>query len=1436
MKVTSHTTEIQTLIADINNLLAHKGNRLSKILSSQGSEPRQVLERTRDFLIRLGESEDIAGSAENQSEQQPQISPLLARFVDQTHPLSLPQQNQPNQQEGTFVDPTQPKSAFSALFMPLQVELQALLQERATLVQEIRQLEQRRLQNYSLAQQLATQEKIISEFLQVLMSRLTSTLTPHKAESTANSPVQSFFTIDASSSSEASKKGNTELGFSSTPSLPESPDQVERLTRLAKELDQQLLGLDGTVNVVFEALQRNIYTYHESLSQALARMHSKGVQGEQLIASWINNLMEQLQQQKQDHNPSTLNVENETSPVTAFSATTADTLDPRVPFNSESHQSASHSLEVTQVNTNSTLANNYEETGFEALEQPSTTSNLDAMFLQLNQDTQNPAANVVELHQGNSELVGDEVDQLYASLFGTDNLTDSSLEVGATDEVTDATNESSVDTTAAPSTAEPAIMPAAEVVAPLVTDEVTDATNESSVDTTSAPSTAEPAMVPAAEVVAPPVTDEVTATSESSVATTAAPSSPHLYGRGNPAPTHSPLPDATVVMPDPWFDEPDAGLLDLRDANTQDNSVKATGELSDLYNTLISWENTERRSVGNIATTNFFEEPASTDTITALSDLLVSEQLLEVPSSDSAPASSEVTLRDVVTAPSQTSSVIINSRSLEPSSDNYIPASPQENLLAQEDSPTTAVADISLEEEQLRQLEQDLANFDAAINFQLQAVTSLENQETTENTLTSLEVPQQVDAKLNLNTTGELVAEAEKKKEVTIESQVGSLLSISNSIESTESLNTLGSVWYLGIDLGTTGISAALLNRSTTEVYPLYWSTENQPEATSIKRSFRLPAEVYLPTASVSYSETESTEAIEQKEPAAVAEEKVPDNLATTYAPPLSTPAPTHNLFSAQLKPYLQVALPYKSERQKWEPVLQLNEFSTVPLVWVVRSLSKLLLTLKSDANSTTLGLTAAAVGLSQQSFYSIINNIAGVICTCPSNWSEQYRFNVREALLISKLVQHPQQVFFVEEAIASLLSELDGANGEAVKLNTQAGCRPASTSDHLIVGSTLVINIGAACTEMALVDLPENLEDLTHSDFMLHGFAYAGKGIEQDIICQLLFSPKWRQSRIEGDSKSSTSKPWHWQPAIPGLDQMRLSSLQWEELSLPRPGEPDPIARTHLQQRLESSVLGKAMVDAAIALKLILQHQDSFTLELADHSWMLQRRDLESQVFVPFVRRLNRELNRLLVAKGIPTEAINQAILTGGVASIGAVSRWLRQKLPNAKIIQDLYLGENGAPTCSRVAYGLAMLPLHPQVLEVPRQQYTDYFLFTELLRLLPARALSFDEVLELFENRGINTRNCQQRLLAFLEGELPTGLIPSNLDSCWLAESANENSEYQAITAAPLFEKQGSLTYRPNLQQLQSLCRYLDTIKASTQQSLEEPYTVNFAVGVVN
>ncbi|NMG05348.1 hypothetical protein [Brasilonema sp. UFV-L1] len=1481
--MTSRPAETQQLIAEIDRLLTNK--RLPRLFSNQGSELRQILQRIRDFLVNLSETQ-----AQTQQEQQSQQSSLSTQVIEQEeeHHQSSAQQNQLQQQENTDVVVQQENHPFAAVLLPLQEEIKTLLQERSNLVEEIRQLEQKRLHNYSLAQQLANQEQMISEFLQVLRSRIVPDLTPQATEEAAASSQMLYWP--------SSDHNHTEPAISGTLPVVESPEQVERLSRLAKDLDQKLLALDGTVNVVFEALQRNIHTYDESLSQALARMHSKGVQGEQLLASFINNLMQQLQQQTSINEASIQNAKDERLQL------------------EESEQFASELPQLKQNN---------QAVSLETQQENANASDLDAVLSEDRQDAQSSVETPESsTQQYSSPLVHDEVDQLYASLFGVEvtdvtkdkvtdftdeffeeptvttsvesELTEDKLSTPTSIEITDDLFEESTAITPAQSELtedklstltsieitddlfeeSTAITPAQSEVTDVTklselditevttaidkffdgeqttttsevkTDNDTDVTAvttykvtnviddsfeeptlSSSINTSPATTTEQPQSEFLYEVTfeAPQVsTEKVTDVTTSSSVSNLSETSP------NAATNQAQQVDFLAEIPDPWLEETQADVVESsrQDAEETQSVLLETKEQSSIpqENTLTELPPVEEynQAVSSDTTNSLY--PASENTITALTELLTDTNPEQSLAAITAPATSETVETPQKTTVAEDSAGEIQNIDVEESLDRNIPASPQENLLSQEENQSAQIVDISLEEALLQQLEEDLASFDGEINALLQPLTKSENQEQA----------QQLEISPNSNT---IETQAELEKNTPEEKLEGSSVSISGSIDNPDvSQNARKSIWYLGIDLGTTGISAALLNRSTTEVYPLYWEAQTQSEESSLKQSFRLPAEVYLPTASVSAGETESSDVQEeQTAPAAVAKEKVPENMATDSISSQSG-ASGNNLFSAQLKPYMQVALPYKNEQQKWEPVLQLNDFSTVPLVWVVRSLSKLLLTLMEDRNSTTLSLTTAAVGLEPETFSDIIRDLTGVICTCPSNWSEQYRFNIREAILISKLVQHPQQVFFVEEGIACLLCELDGAEGEIVKIRGRQGTHSARSSERPLVGNTFVLNIGAGTTEMAIVDLPENLEDLTHSHFMLHGFAYAGIGLEQDIICQLLLPSKWRQSRTVGnkDTKTTTTNSKNWQPAIPGLEQMSFSSLSLEELNLPRAGEPDVVERIRLKQRLESSLLGKAIIDAAIALKLILQHQESFTIELADQQWFLQRRDLESQVFVPFVRRLNRELNKLLVAKGIPTEAINQAILTGGVACLGAVSRWLRQKLPNAKMIQHSYLGENGSPTCSRVAYGLAVLPLHPQVLDVPRQQYTDYFLFTELLRILPSRAISFGEVIQLFENRGINTRSCQQRLLAFLEGELPPGLIPTSQDAIWLTQASCENSDYKAITAAPLFEKQGSLTYRPNAEQLQAIARYLDVIKASIQQSLEEPYTVNFALGV--
>jgi hypothetical protein len=1239
--VTYHTDDIHQLIADIDHLLSNSAKGLSKFLPKQGQEEKEVLQRVRNFLIQLSENEvsknDVLPETTNPLPT-PAFSSLLTQFNQQSHVPSVlePSLHSPEQSNLATV---QTKQELTVLFQPLQAELSRLLSERADLIQEIRQLEQKRLQNSSLSQQLANQEEIISEFLEVLMGRLV----PHLKSNSGliiNPDLQ-----------------NLEAMTSAIQPILASAERVEQLANLARNLDQRLLSLDGTVNTVFEALEHNINTYYHSLSQALAKMHDEGMQGEQLMANFLNDLTQYLQQQVLMNEPSISNVNTEIASASPLLA-------------------ESPGLEVTELTASEDVSG----------ENPA------AEIVPINLDTElleDQSQSAKDLQLTNT----DEIDELYASFFNTE--ISSPLNFSFSHDI---------------------LLKEDEDLSIVVSNDLS--------------------------------TVEINNLTVANIA------------------------DSTILAK-----TKEELLLLLKD---DDENFKPQAIISP--NLIFLPEETEVEQ--------FLEEANPVDTIIVLTDLLVD--------TDNEQAPLEV-LKQLDNSGTETENQYLPL-------DNFVAADSEENLLFLLDNNDPGIPQIVLDANQLQQLDQDLDNFDQPLNYAGESITTLDSENQVDNV--TIISSQEVD--LSSITQTYIKDEQKDSSQSSITSEQSPITIPQTSIPNDENnhlpADTLDAIWYLGIDIGTTGISAALLNRSKLVVYPIYWSAESQVDGSAFQQSFRLPAEVYLPTNSGSHP-------------------------GKSGASDFSS-----HLYSAQLKPYLQIAVPYQQERQKWEPMLQLNEFSAGPLIWVVRSLSKLLSTLRSSQTSTTPALIANAVGMNIPTFSQVIKNIAGVICTCPSSWTEQYRFNVREAIVTSELVSHPQQIFFVEEAIASLLSELDSANGQSIQISENQGLRALKTSDYPLLGNTLAINIGATQVEMTLVDIPANLENLAYKDFMLHNFAYSGKGIEQDIICQLLLPPKSRQLREPGQSnhEPANTNPWHWKPSIPGLDQMQFSNLGLEALTLPKVGEPDTEARIRLQQRLESSLLGQALLDAALALKLILQHQETFTLEFADQRWVLQRRDLESQVFVPFVRRLNRELNKLLVARGIPTEAINQAVLSGGVASVGTINRWLRQKLPNAKIIQDLYLAENGAPNCSRVALGLTMLPLHPQVLDIPKQQYTDYFLFSELLKLLPNRSLSFGEVLQLFESRGINTRICQQRLLAFLEGELPPGLIPAASDHLWLTHNSQENPDYKeiasltaGINSPPLFEKQGNLSYRPNFPQVQLLLRYLDAIKSSTVQSLEEPYS---------
>ncbi|MEG4580879.1 hypothetical protein QUA71_14880 [Microcoleus sp. MON1_C5] len=632
------------------------------------------------------------------------------------------------------------------------------------------------------------------------------------------------------------------------------------------------------------------------------------------------------------------------------------------------------------------------------------------------------------------------------------------------------------------------------------------------------------------------------------------------------------------------------------------------------------------------------------------------------------------------------------------------------------------------------------------------------------------------------------------------------------------------SSWYLGIDFGSSGLSAALLDREAGQLHPIYWEAL-QAEAWAADASFRIPsAAVLANTAPGSLGSEVTVKSVGFRPQALAAGEFLLENF----------------------KLPLKVGIPYQREAAgMYEPLLQWSPLQAFSIALPLQGVRALLATLNPslrgqifDGSGEVLdsapraifaglpvsNLICRASGLTPETLDAALLDLQGVILGTPAGWSDVYMFNLREAVLGASLVASDSQIFVVEDAIATLLAavtpvkngmEVESSAVDSAKDGEEAA--PLSVNASSFSGGTLILNAGAATVELALVELPSNLQDLTRADFTCQSFCFAGDAFDQDIICQLL-------------AKNET-----WGMSI----------------DLPRPGHPDLPSRYQLQQRLQGSAFGLQLLEAARQIKVILQHQKSFALDIGQQHWDVKRKDLESLVLVPFVQQLNRELNALLSRAGMSPAGINQAICAGGMGAWPAIARWLRQKLPNAIVVQDHELqvdrdifeihnsalnsvseSTNFSQKVGRVACGLASLGLYPHILDVSQQQYSDFFLLWELMQVLGEETLSFQEILQLLERQGVNTRTCEPRILRILEGNLPAGLVPAEEDFMLLAQESKQNPDWEEILAEPLFFEDVSRGYRLNLEHASVVREYLAKLASSSQQKFLEPLTLAWDV----
>jgi hypothetical protein len=576
-----------------------------------------------------------------------------------------------------------------------------------------------------------------------------------------------------------------------------------------------------------------------------------------------------------------------------------------------------------------------------------------------------------------------------------------------------------------------------------------------------------------------------------------------------------------------------------------------------------------------------------------------------------------------------------------------------------------------------------------------------------------------------------------------------------------------------------TGMTAVLCNRLTEKVYPLYWlpNPMTHPSIQHPEFCWRLPT-------------------IARFEAHQLTDLQMPQHPAQVGQPPGAEPPTPDALVISSLRSFLGLALPFFSpESQTWEPKLARKE---LPLIWIQKALEGLLLTLSPMA-AFQGDWICQGLDLSDSQLHQALEHLAGIIVSCPLGANETYHFNFREALLSTGLVERPEQICFLEDAIAAFLAEFHP--------NRQFA------SPRLWQNTTLILHADIATTEMAFVNLPDRLEDLTHADFTQGSLSYGRQALDQDIISQLLW------------------------PLLP------TERLNLDLAMFPAAGVEAVNQRWQLEQHLTQWPLGQLLLETASQLRqILLGGQEQFTLRIGTVTHSLSRRDLNQKVIQPYIQQLNTALNQLLIEAGAMTEGVTQILCTGGLEMPAELLAWLHQKFPQARFIQD-WLPQQAASRetpwfLQRVAYGLATLPLYAQVLDrfssgeaLPTsQQYSDLFLLLELLRVFPddlePTSYSLNQILQQLEVRGINTRMAERRILALLQGEQPAGLLPPDRMASYFAPESWQSESYGQLRSQPLFQQQGQDTYVINPHQRQQVLSHWQVLTAHTLQKLEEPY----------
>jgi hypothetical protein len=285
----SERDQLQGLITEIDGVLRKMSSRMAWWMSG---DTRQVLERVRNYLVSL---EEQIPTQPRGSEQSSEGGKMIVSGVEKTQlatsQVSAEGENQTTAAWQALVG--EMNTLRSEVMQPIISDLAQLRQEKESLIKEIRQLELRRQHDYSLAQQQANQQKVISEFLHVLMGRLQDTLTQSVTQFLTHMESQG---LAYEKGDRTGRKGIRGEARSSLHPLLDPQERLEHLRMLQAQSDELLVSLDANLRVIFDAVQRNVHAYQDSLLQELEKMQRLGQQNEVMFSRLVYHLAQELGQ------------------------------------------------------------------------------------------------------------------------------------------------------------------------------------------------------------------------------------------------------------------------------------------------------------------------------------------------------------------------------------------------------------------------------------------------------------------------------------------------------------------------------------------------------------------------------------------------------------------------------------------------------------------------------------------------------------------------------------------------------------------------------------------------------------------------------------------------------------------------------------------------------------------------------------------------------------------------------------------------------------------------------------------------------------------------------------------------------------------------------------------------------------------------------------